>query len=125
MSDKSILLIDDDELLCDLFASLLELEGYHVVKAGNGKAGLAALAQNSFDLIILDLLMPLMDGIVFIRNVPSHVNKIPPILVISASADGAILDQLKTPQVIGVLRKPINPSELLAHVKAALNTARA
>jgi CheY-like chemotaxis protein len=120
MTDKTILLIDDDELLCDLFTSLLELEGYRVVQATNGEDGLKKLSKGCFDLILLDLLMPLMDGVVFLRQMTNHVDAPPPVLVISASASGTVLDQLSVPAVVGVLRKPVSPADLIAHVAAAL-----
>jgi CheY-like chemotaxis protein len=120
MNGKTILLIDDDELLCDLFTNLLELEGYQVVQAANGQEGLAELAKRKYDLILLDLLMPLMDGIVFLRQMPSQMDRVPPVLVISASASGAVLDQLTFPAVAGVLRKPVSSSELLKQVASAL-----
>lgn len=118
---KTILLIDDDDLLCDLLSSFLELEGYNVVSAANGSDGLDKLQQQSFDLILLDLLMPLMDGVVFLRKMPDTVAVPPPVLVISASASGDVLDVLKVPGVAGILRKPISPPELLAHVAAVLS----
>jgi CheY-like chemotaxis protein len=124
MSGKTILLIDDDELLCDLFASLLELEGYRVVQAHNGVEGLKRLTAERFDLILLDLLMPLMDGVVFLRKMPDHITDPPPILVISASAAGIVLDELNVPGIVGILRKPVSPPELIAHVSAALKAEK-
>jgi CheY-like chemotaxis protein len=121
---KSILLIDDDDLLCDLLSSLLELEGYRVTQAGNGIEGLARLKEDSFDLILLDLLMPLMDGVMFLRKLPEHMPAPPPVLVISASASGNVLDVLNVPGVAGILRKPISPPELLVHIAAALSAQK-
>lgn len=120
---KSILLIDDDELLCDLLASLLQLEGYATVQAGDGEAGLAQLANARFDLVILDLLMPRMDGIRFLRVLADRVASPPPVLVLSASATAAVAEEVRVPGVVGVVRKPVQPPELVARIAALIGPA--
>jgi CheY-like chemotaxis protein len=119
---KSILLIDDDELLCELLADLLDLEGYQVTVAGDGEQGLAQLAAGQFDLIILDLLMPRMDGVRFLRAMGELYPDPPPVAVLSASATGEVLDALKVPGVVDVIRKPIQPSDLIVRIAALLGT---
>jgi CheY-like chemotaxis protein len=60
---KRILLIDDDELLCEVLVDFLELSGFEMTTAGNGREGLARLADSApFDLILLDLVMAEMDS---------------------------------------------------------------
>ena len=119
---QRILLIDDDELLCEVLAGFLEMTGYEVVQAGNGREGLEQLRAGVFDLIVLDLLMPEMDGIRFLRSRPGEAagGAAVPVLVISASATADVVDTLDFPGVVGVVRKPIQPPILLERIAAIL-----
>lgn len=123
---QTILLIDDDELLCEMLASYLELAGYRVVQAANGNEGLARLAEQQFDLILLDLLMPVMDGIRFLRLLgaapgPPPPKPLPKVLVLSASATADIVAELDFPSVVGVFRKPVTPNVLIDRIAAILS----
>lgn len=117
---KRILLIDDDDLLCEVLADFLELSGYAVVRAANGREGLDRLADGGqFDLVVLDLLMPEMDGIRFLRAF-GESGRTPPVLVLSASATADVISTLDFPSVAGVIRKPIQPPLLLERLSALL-----
>jgi DNA-binding response OmpR family regulator len=123
---QTILLIDDDELLCEMLAYYLELANYHVVQAANGREGLARLAEQQFDLIVLDLLMPEMDGIRFLRLLGAAPEQMPPrpmskVLVLSASATADIVAELDFPNVVGVYRKPVKPTVLIDRIEAILS----
>src|SRR6188768_3134955 len=65
---SSILIVDDDEAVTQTFARMLELEGYAVRTAVNAEAGLQVASEHRPDAIILDLRMPLMDGLGFLRR---------------------------------------------------------
>lgn len=65
---KRILIVEDEKPLREAFAFLLEREGYKVMTAENGKAALAVLQQYKPDLILLDMLMPIMDGMTFLQT---------------------------------------------------------
>lgn len=118
---QTILLIDDDELLCEMLASYLELAGYRVVQAANGNEGLARLAEQQFDLILLDLLMPVMDGIRFLRLLGAVPGPLPKVLVLSASATADIVAELDFPSVVGIFRKPVTPKVLIDRIAAILS----
>ena len=118
---QTILLIDDDELLCEMLASYLELAGYRVVQAANGNEGLARLAEQQFDLILLDLLMPVMDGIRFLRLLGAVPGPLPKVLVLSASATADIVAELDFPSVVGIFRKPVTPNVLIDRIAAILS----
>ena len=118
---QTILLIDDDELLCEMLASYLELAGYRVVQAANGNEGLARLAEQQFDLILLDLLMPVMDGIRFLRLLGAVPGPLPKVLVLSASATADIVAELDYPSVVGIFRKPVTPKVLIDRIAAILS----
>jgi DNA-binding response OmpR family regulator len=118
---RRILLIDDDELLSDLLSSLLVMEGYDVATAPDGEAGLLALDQGSFDLIVLDLLMPRMDGLRFLKELAARDGAQPPVLVLSASAAGGAAEAARASGVVDVMRKPVEPGVLLAAIARVLD----
>ena len=72
VDQNSILIVDDDEAVTQTFARMLELEGYAVRTAVNAETGLRAASEHMPDAIILDLRMPLMDGLGFLRRLRGH-----------------------------------------------------
>lgn len=118
---KRILLIDDDDLLCEVLGDFLELAGYPVKRAANGREGLEQLAGDSgFDLILLDLLMPEMDGISFLRSLDRVPGSACPVLILSASATAQVISTIDFPRVAGVIRKPVKPPVLLEQIAALI-----
>ncbi len=112
--------MDDDELLRDLLEMTLALEGYQVEVASNGAEGLALLEGAEFDLIVLDLMMPILDGMRFLKRLPG--GKQPPIIVLSASSTAAITARAEELGAAAVARKPVDPEEFLKLVHSTLNS---
>src|ERR1041384_2871140 len=117
MADKkqTILLVEDEENLHDALKLNLELEGYEVTSAMDGAAALKALQEEYFDLIILDVMLPEIDGISVAENIRISNNEVP-ILILSARNSSA-------DRVLGLkkgaddyLTKPFNLEELLLRV---------
>jgi DNA-binding response OmpR family regulator len=113
-----ILLVDDDTRLHELLANYLEQNGFAVTVAPDGPRGLAALAAGAFDAILLDVMMPGMDGIEVVRRV--RAKSAIPILMLTARGDEA-------DRVVGLeigaddyIAKPFSPRELLARLRAVL-----
>ncbi len=116
----SILLVEDEENLHEALRLNLELEGYDVTSAFDGAAALKALQAEYFDLIILDVMLPEMDGINVTETVRLSNNEIP-ILILSARNSSA-------DRVLGLkkgaddyLTKPFNLEELLLRVHKLIN----
>jgi len=120
MSAARILIIDDDDLLSEMLKLTLELEGFEAHTAPHGLAGMEQVRASRFDLIILDLVMPKMDGVKFLRVLNDSDLHRPPILIISASADNVLDNAHRALGVVGISRKPLEPAKLVANVKAAL-----
>src|SRR3990167_2669585 len=120
MKQRQILIVDDDDLLSEMLKLALELEGFAVATALNGAEGLDLVRARTFDLIILDLVMPKMDGVKFLRIMNDTVEHRPPVLVISASAGNQYGDQHRALGVVGVARKPLDTAGLVSRVRAAL-----
>ncbi|MGR3803188.1 response regulator [Marinibacterium profundimaris] len=120
MTANRVLLIDDDEMVRELLALRLDTKGYETVQAPDGKAGLARLREEAFDVVVLDLLMPEMDGLAFLSAVQGLEGAVPPILVLSA----ARAEQVKLSDTDGLhvetLRKPASAGVILAAVEKIL-----
>lgn len=118
MKDISILIAEDEEEIADLIAILLEKEGYHVYKVSDGQEAVRAVETQSFDLLILDIMMPKMDGYEVTRRIREQHNM--PIIFLSAKTSD--FDKVQG-LVIGAddyMTKPFAPIELVARVNAQL-----
>ena len=82
---KRILIVEDEESIADLERDYLELSGFQVEVANDGETGLNKAMKEEFDLIILDLMLPGVDGFEICREVRSHKNT--PIIMVSAKKD--------------------------------------
>jgi two-component system phosphate regulon response regulator OmpR len=122
VSDR-ILLIEDDGRLAEMVCDYLGQSGFRVSRAANGASGLQMQASDSFDIVVLDLMLPDMDGIDVCRQLRQRGSI--PILMLTARGDA--MDR-----VIGLemgaddyLPKPFEPRELLARLRAILRRGRA
>ena len=80
-----ILIVEDDTELCQLFSHVLEKNGYHTRMVSNGQEALDALAEEYVDLIISDIMMPVMDGYELVRSLRKK-SVMTPVLMITARA---------------------------------------
>jgi two-component system alkaline phosphatase synthesis response regulator PhoP len=126
MSRGKILIIEDDRDIVDLLKFNLEGEGYELFAAFDGSAGVAAAGRYLPDLIILDIMMPVLDGLEVCRTLKedkstAHI----PIIILSARSQ-------EMDKVLGLelgaddyVTKPFSPRELIARVRAILRRNRA
>ncbi len=119
--NKTILVVDDEARLVSLVESYLTQEGFRVLTASNGVEALPIAGREKPDLIILDIMMPEMDGYAFMREHRKEQNT--PIILLTARVDD---DE----RVIGLelgaddyVTKPFRPRELMARVRAVLRRA--
>lgn len=120
-----ILIIDDDVILAGLLQLTLELEGFEVDTAADGDEGLALVRQKPFDLILLDLVMPRMDGIKFLRLLNEGNAKRPPVMIVSSATGTELTEQHRAMGVVDIARKPVEPAMLVKRARAALATGDA
>jgi CheY-like chemotaxis protein len=107
---KTILLVDDEYAFVESLSELFQHQGYRVVSAGNGKDGLARFEADKPDLVITDLMMPIMDGRELIRSIAAMTTGARvPIILISATTRPVALVDAKGHEVAvaAFLRKPI------------------
>ncbi len=121
MPKKNILVVDDDPAICRLLSSNLGPRGYDVSIAVNGEQALGAAESQALNLIILDLMMPGMDGVEVCRRIREW-SKVP---VIVLSARGNENDKIRCLELGAddYLTKPFGMGELLARIKTALRHA--
>ena len=111
-----ILIIEDEEAIAELEKDYLELSGFEVIICNRGDLGLNMALKEDFDLIILDLMLPGVDGFEICRQIRDQKNT--PIIMVSAKKDD--IDKIRG---LGLgaddyMTKPFSPSELVARVKA-------
>ena len=116
--NPTILVVDDDRDIVAAIAKLLQLEGYKVVKAYDGLEVIEKLAENDIQLILIDVMMPKLDGLSAMMKIRATKNI--PILVLSAKSED-------TDKILGLsmgaddyITKPYNPMELVARVRSNL-----
>lgn len=115
-----ILIVDDDPILAGLLQLTLELEGFSVVVANDGAEGLERVDEAPFDLVILDLVMPKMDGLKFLRMLAEKGSERPPIMVVSSATNDGAAEQFRALGVVDNARKPVEPAQLVERVKRAI-----
>ncbi|MFO1444500.1 response regulator transcription factor [Bacillus sp. Bva_UNVM-123] len=113
-----ILIIDDDKEIRNLISIYLENEGMQTHRAEDALEGLQLLEEYDFDLIILDIMMPKMDGIQACIKIREERNM--PIIMLSAKSEDMDKIQGLTSGADDYLSKPFNPLELIARVKSQL-----
>ena len=118
----SVLIIDDDRELCDMVVRLLKREGYAVEQCSDGSRGLSAALSGRFEVVLLDIMMPGIDGLHLLRELRAKSQ----VHVIMLTAKGEEIDR-----VVGLelgadddLAKPFYSRELIARIRAVLRRAR-
>jgi DNA-binding response OmpR family regulator len=118
MIETKVLVVDDDNNICDLIELYLQKEGYKVFKAFNGNEALKTFKEKQIDILVLDVMMPVMDG----YEVLKEIRKSSQVPVLMLTAKGETFDR-----VLGLelgaddyMVKPFEPKELVARIRAVL-----
>jgi two-component system, OmpR family, response regulator len=121
VSKPKVLVIDDEENVCELITLYFEKAGYDVVCSGDGNEGMDMVRTQKPDIVILDLMLPGMDGLDVCKEIRKFSNV--PLIMLTARVD-------EVDRVLGLeigaddyVTKPFSPRELLARVKAVLRRA--
>jgi DNA-binding NtrC family response regulator len=121
MSQHTILLVEDDQNQRALYEEELLDEGYHVVTAGDGRAALVAVKEHSPDLVVMDINMPLMDGLDALSQMMEHDSHIP---VIINSAYASYKESFSSWSADAYIVKSSDLSELKQTVRRLLEERR-
>ena len=114
-----ILLVDDEEMVLKLVKARLEAQGYRVITATNGRIAAEILQREKPHLVICDVVMPVMDGPTFCRQVRA-VGDRTPFLFLTAKGQPEDIVQVLSAGADDYVVKPFNAGELLARIKAIL-----
>jgi len=118
---KTILVVDDEEDVVEVLRMRLSKQGYQVEVACNGLEGLEFVKHHPVDLIILDIMMPMLDGMEVLRQLGYHreTRKIP-VIMLTAKTGNVDVTQAREAGVKEYLTKPFDRDRLLAAVRKAL-----
>ncbi|MBN2374222.1 response regulator [bacterium] len=119
MKNKKILIVDDDPNICEILLDILIEEGYQVVTACNGMDALERIRHGSFNLVITDVKMPIMDGMALLREIERSHKDIEVILITSYGNQGQQVEAT----LLGAyeyLNKPLNMDQLKEIIARAL-----
>src|SRR5690554_3164723 len=117
---KKILIVEDDSSIAELERDYLEVAGFEVSICSDGVEGLRAIQNQEFDLIILDIMLPGLDGLEILKTMKE--DKDIPVLLVSAKKEE--IDKIKGLSLGAddYITKPFSPGELVARVKAHIET---
>lgn len=115
---RSILLIDDDVSLCNLIAEFLSAQEFSVETAHNGPRGLASATEGSHDLVLLDVMLPVLDGFHVLQRLRQR-SMVPVIMLTARNEEPDRIAGLNA-GADDYIAKPLRPQELLARIRAVL-----
>lgn len=121
---QRILVVEDDEFLRELYDELLKGEGYEVTLAVDGEQGLTQITEGGFDLVLLDIMLPKMDGLEILRNVKNKPPKLkngPTVLLTNLGQDSIIKEGFALGASGYLIKSAMNPDQVLSEVKVFLN----
>lgn len=119
---KSILVIEDDLALNDAFSTVLKKEGFTVFSVFNGQEALELLRYDKVDLILLDIIMPVMDGTEFLRRFKAKSQTIPIIVFSNLDSQNNVAEIYALGASHYMLKAWASPKELVKIVKRTLNS---
>jgi DNA-binding response OmpR family regulator len=120
---KRILVVDDDENILSLERTILEQKGFEVTTAGGGKEALRILGDGAFDLVLLDVMMPELDGFAVCRKIkedPRHREM--PVIFLTAKGGGEALAEGFESGAVMYINKPFTANKLLTIVNTMLES---
>lgn len=123
MSDKRILVVEDDKNNRDLYQTVLTSAGFKVEVAVDGSEGLAKCQSGGYDLVLLDVMLPKMDGIALLGELKKNPPKVPNkniYLLTNLSHDPILKEAFDLGVIDVILKTDVNPEELTKKVKEIL-----
>ncbi len=121
MSKETILIVEDDEDISELISYNLNKNGFNAISSLSGESGLEKLQKNNPDLILLDLMLPGIDGFEFCKNLKANeqFKNIPIVMLTARGEDSDIITGLEL-GADDYITKPFSPSVLIARIKSVL-----
>jgi len=117
---RCILVIDDDITCLDIVSFLFEERGFQVKRCSGGEQAIEMLRDLSVELVLVDLMMPGLNGVETVKQIRNQGMKDLPIIAFSASEDLELLKQASVAGCDKILRKPLRADKLLAEIEGLL-----
>ncbi|HKR62675.1 MAG TPA: response regulator [Thermoanaerobaculia bacterium] len=114
---RRVLVIDDDDETRAMLITALRQKSLLIDQAADGREALDLLGENDYGVVVLDLIMPNLDGFGVLKSIDPASPKAPVVLVVSG-AERPVLDQLDAHRIHGIVRKPFDPEEIASIVAA-------
>ena len=117
-SDKpNVLVVDDEPNIVETLQDRLEMSGYHVITAVNGEDGLEKASQHSLDIVLLDIMMPVMDGLEMLERLRQTLdNADVPVIMLSACSQTQDVARAKAFGIEDYIVKPFDLAELMGKI---------
>lgn len=122
---KKILVVEDDQDINALLAKIMRKQGFEAVQAYSGTEGLLRIEGGSFDLILLDMMLPGMDGMSFVSRLRGELLSSTPVIIVSAKAGLADKVDMLSLGADDYIVKPFEPEEVAVRVQAVLRRSEA
>jgi two-component system response regulator CpxR len=121
---KKILLVEDDRDLRELYAEVLRDEGFTVIEAADGQEGLALARGGDYALLLLDIMLPKVDGLQILKSLKSEASlaKIPMILLTNLDREAVIQEGFSLGADGYIIKSQSTPDQVVAEVKKLLTT---
>ncbi|HPV70749.1 MAG TPA: response regulator [Candidatus Magasanikbacteria bacterium] len=123
-SQSKILIVEDDNFLADIYKTKLELEGYKVLLTSDGEKGLKIIQTKKPDLVLLDVLLPKLDGFAIleiIKKEDSVVKEVPIILLTNLGQKEEVQKGLRLGAADYLIKAHFKPAEVIEKIKKILN----
>ena len=120
---KTVLIIEDEHDIRLLYAEILTDGGYNVLQASNGNLGLDMIKNEIWDLLLLDIILPSMDGIRILKEMRGkrELNKGPIVMLTNLNSEHIIEESFKLGAIGYLIKSEITPAKVLAEVESFLN----
>jgi CheY-like chemotaxis protein len=115
---RRVLIVDDDPDVRKVITAALAPYGLVVHAAGDGEEALSCLRENTYTVILLDLMMPKVDGFGVLDALKTEAMQSPPVVLVLTGADRTIVERLDSQRIHGIVRKPFDAQELATLIVA-------
>lgn len=119
---KKVLLVEDDKMILDMYTLKFTQEGYEVTQAENGKDGLDLARKINPDIVLLDIILPQMDGFTVLKALKADpkMQKVPVVLLTNLGQDGDVKKGIELGAVDYLIKANFTPSQVVDKVKSVL-----
>jgi DNA-binding response OmpR family regulator len=121
---KRVLVVDDEPSIRTILATVLTRAGLDVDVAAGGREALELLREQRYSVILLDLMMPVVDGFDVLSELKHVDGETPPVVLVITGADRRSIERLDARRIHGVVRKPFDPDEVASIVAACVEIKR-